>query len=77
MPDGGLFPPDGGTSIPDGILADKIFALIRPDLVLALQGTYPGRGAWCPGRGSRRSWAFLLLVSSFLLGFVLGLFSLV
>ena len=39
MPDGGLFPPDGGTSIPDGILADKIFALIRPDLVLALQGT--------------------------------------
>ena len=44
MPDGGLFPPDGGTSIPDGILADKIFALIRPDLVLALQGTYPGRG---------------------------------
>ena len=57
MPDGGLFITDGGTSIPDGILADKIFALIRPDLVLALQGIIyrtgglgvPDGGASVPG----------------------------
>ena len=74
MPDGGPSHAGRFGSISDGILQWISFLEISRDLLLALQGKYPGRGTTHPGRGKLRFWAFLQLFSSFLLGFFLGFF---